>query len=102
MGTLVTIRQQMDEKNHDMVNMFIQQIGAVITPLMENTNNVCAALAQQMVLLNQALGIQGTGNNNQEHQQEAEVEMPANQADGQGQQNNHDQPNLNGQNGNRD
>ena len=52
----------MDESNHEMVHMFTQQMGAVITPIMEMTNNTCNALARQMARLNQAIGIDDTTN----------------------------------------
>ena len=61
-NSLASFRQQMDESNHEMVHMFTQQMGAVITPIMEMTNNTCNALARQMARLNQAIGIDDTAN----------------------------------------
>lgn len=85
-GSLAVLLQQMDDSNHDMVNMFTQQMGTVMTPLMQNTNDVCTVLAQQMVLLNQALGVYTPPNNQPEAHPQPVV--AANQARGQ-------KPNLN-------
>jgi hypothetical protein len=41
-------RQQMDESNHEMVNLLKQQIGTVFNPLMQTTNQGYQALAAQM------------------------------------------------------
>ena len=35
-NSLVSMRQQMDESNHGMVNMLTQQIGIVFHPLIQN------------------------------------------------------------------
>ena len=45
---LNSLRQQMDESNHDMVNMLTQQIGTVFNPLIQNTNQSYQLLANQM------------------------------------------------------
>ncbi|KAK2456809.1 hypothetical protein QL285_004146 [Trifolium repens] len=45
---LNALRKQMDESNHDMVNMLIQQIGIVFNPLIQNTNQSYQLLANQM------------------------------------------------------
>ena len=45
---LAAMRQQMDDSNHDMVNMLTQQIGTVFNPLIQNTNQSYQLLANQM------------------------------------------------------
>ncbi|KAK2456608.1 hypothetical protein QL285_003958 [Trifolium repens] len=47
-AALNALRQQMDESNHDMVNMLTQQIGTVFNPLIQNTNQSYQLLANQM------------------------------------------------------
>ncbi|KAK2449663.1 hypothetical protein QL285_008835 [Trifolium repens] len=47
-NALNALRQQMDESNHDMVNMLTQQIGTVFNPLIQNTNQSYQLLANQM------------------------------------------------------
>ncbi|KAK2422828.1 hypothetical protein QL285_033329 [Trifolium repens] len=47
-NALNALRQQMDESNHDMVNMLTQQIGIVFNPLIQNTNQSYQLLANQM------------------------------------------------------
>jgi len=42
------LRQQMDESNHEMVNMLTQQIGTVFNPLIWDTNRSYQALITQM------------------------------------------------------
>jgi len=42
------LRQQMDENNHEMVNLLTQQIGTVFNPLIRDTNRSYQALATQM------------------------------------------------------
>ena len=37
--SVLSLRQQMDESNHDMVNMLTQQIGTVINPIIQKTND---------------------------------------------------------------
>ncbi|KAK2428173.1 hypothetical protein QL285_026709 [Trifolium repens] len=45
---LAAMRQQMDDSNHDMVNMLTQQIGTVFNPLIQNTNQSYQLLANQI------------------------------------------------------
>lgn len=45
----LAVRQQMDDNNHDMVNMITQQIGTMFNPLIKNTNHNYKQLAHQMV-----------------------------------------------------
>ncbi|KAK2437576.1 hypothetical protein QL285_022449 [Trifolium repens] len=47
-AALNALRQQMDESNHDMVNMLTQQIGTIFNPLIQNTNQSYQLLANQM------------------------------------------------------
>jgi len=42
------LRQQMDESNHEMVNLLTQQIGIVFNPLIRDTNRSYQALTTQM------------------------------------------------------
>jgi hypothetical protein len=45
---MIALRQQMDEANHDMANLVTQQMGAVINPLIRDTNSSYQALSAQM------------------------------------------------------
>ena len=45
---MMLFRQQMDESNHEMVNLLTQQIGTVFNPLIQTTNQGYQALATQM------------------------------------------------------
>ncbi|XP_058771881.1 uncharacterized protein LOC131645223 [Vicia villosa] len=47
-SSMISIRQQMDESNHDMVNALTQQIGTIFTPMVNNTNHSYEMLANQM------------------------------------------------------
>ena len=60
---LATVRQQMDESNHDMVHMITQQMNTVIQPLIESTNNTCNTLARQVGHLTEVLGGEGQQDN---------------------------------------
>jgi hypothetical protein len=46
--SLNSLRKQMDENNHEMVNMLTQQIVTVFNPLIQNTNQSYQALVTQM------------------------------------------------------
>jgi hypothetical protein len=46
--SLMSLRQQMDESDNDMVNMLTQQIGTVFNPLIQNTNQTYHLFATQM------------------------------------------------------
>ncbi|KAK2444904.1 hypothetical protein QL285_015894 [Trifolium repens] len=46
--SVLSLRQQMDESNHDMVNTLTQQLGTVINPLIHNTNDSYQMLTNQM------------------------------------------------------
>ena len=46
--SMMLFRQQMDERNHEMVNLLTQQIGTVFNPLIQTTNQGYQALATQM------------------------------------------------------
>ena len=43
-----SLRQQIDESNHEMVNLLTQQIGTMFNPLIQDTNLSYQALATQM------------------------------------------------------
>jgi hypothetical protein len=43
--SMMLFRQQMDERNHEMVNLLIQQIGTMFNSLIQNTNQGYQALA---------------------------------------------------------
>jgi len=45
---MITLNQQMEESNHEMVNLLTQKIGTVYNPLIQNTNQSYQALATQM------------------------------------------------------
>jgi hypothetical protein len=46
--SILSLRQQMDESNHEMVNTLTQQLGIVINPLIQNTNDSYQMLTNQM------------------------------------------------------
>jgi len=54
------IRQQMDESNHDMVQMLTQQMGAVFNPLIQNTTQTNQVLAAQMTRIADFFGVPQT------------------------------------------
>ncbi|KAJ1422771.1 hypothetical protein SESBI_12817 [Sesbania bispinosa] len=54
--TLNSIRQQMDEINHEMVNMLAQQMTNVVNPLVESTNLNYNVLARQMARIVDVFG----------------------------------------------
>ncbi|PNX54366.1 hypothetical protein L195_g047984 [Trifolium pratense] len=45
---VMSLRQQMDESNHEMVNTLTSQLGTVLNPLINNTNDSYQLLAGQM------------------------------------------------------
>ncbi|PNX54523.1 hypothetical protein L195_g048143, partial [Trifolium pratense] len=47
-ASVFSLRQQMDESNHEMVNLLTQQIGTVFNPLIHNTNDSYQMVACQM------------------------------------------------------
>ncbi|PNX62461.1 hypothetical protein L195_g052995, partial [Trifolium pratense] len=47
-ASVLSLRQQMDESNHEMVNLLTHQIGTVFNPLIQNTNDSYQMLAFQM------------------------------------------------------
>jgi len=47
-ASLSALRQQMEETNHEMVNMVTQQIGTVINPLIQDSNKSYQPLSVQM------------------------------------------------------
>ncbi|XP_058725145.1 uncharacterized protein LOC131596500 [Vicia villosa] len=52
----LSIRQQIDESNHDMVNAITQQIGTIFTPMINNTNHSYEMLAGQMARIAEFFG----------------------------------------------
>jgi len=44
-ASLVALRKQMEDSNHEMVNMLTQQIGTVFNPLIRDTYNSYLALS---------------------------------------------------------
>jgi hypothetical protein len=44
-ASMMALREQMDEANHEMANLVTQQMGAVINPLIRDTNNSYQALS---------------------------------------------------------
>jgi len=46
--SMMLLRQQMDESNHEMVNLLTQQIDTMFNPLIQDTNQSYQALATQM------------------------------------------------------
>lgn len=46
---MLSIRQQMDESNHEMVSMLTHQMCTVFKPLIQNTNQSYQLLVNQMV-----------------------------------------------------
>jgi len=46
--SMMLFRQQMDESNHEMVNLLTQQISMVFNPLIQTTNQDYQALATQI------------------------------------------------------
>jgi len=47
-ASLATLRQQMEDCNHEMVNMLTQQIGTMFNPLTRDTHNSYLALSDEM------------------------------------------------------
>jgi len=47
-ASLMALRQQMEDTNHEMVNMLTQQIGMVFNPLIQQTHNSYQTLTDQM------------------------------------------------------
>jgi len=47
-ASLMALRQQMEDTNHEMVNMLTQQIGTLFNPLIQQTHNSYQTLTHQM------------------------------------------------------
>lgn len=47
-NSMLSIRQQINESNHVMINMLTQQIGMVFNPLIQNNNQSYQLLVNQM------------------------------------------------------
>ncbi|XP_057452397.1 uncharacterized protein LOC130744220 [Lotus japonicus] len=54
------LRQQMDDSNHEMVNMLAQQIGTVFNHFIQNTNESYQQLTRQMGRIADAFGVPRT------------------------------------------
>ncbi|MCH84687.1 myb-related transcription factor, partial [Trifolium medium] len=62
--TLQSLRQQMDDSNHEMVNMMTQQMATIFNPVVENSKAAYQALATQMGRIAEILGVPDAGTNN--------------------------------------
>ncbi|KEH41558.1 hypothetical protein MTR_1g052285 [Medicago truncatula] len=86
-ASLSALRQQMEETNHEMVNLVTQHVGTVINPLIGDTNNSYQPLSLQMERIANFLGaplvrvIPATQNANA-RQRENHVEEQVNQVPG--------------------
>lgn len=47
----------MDNSNHNMVNMLIQQIGTIFNPLMQNSNHIYQQLEHKMGQIDDFFGV---------------------------------------------
>jgi len=47
-SSLLALRKQMEESNHEMLNLLTQHISTMFNPLIEDTNNSYQALSTQM------------------------------------------------------
>jgi len=61
-NSLAALRQQMEESNHEMVNMVTQQIDTVINPLIRETNTSYQMLSAQMERIANYFGVPPTRN----------------------------------------
>jgi len=55
-ASVVALRQQMEDSNHERVNMVTQQIGTIINPLIRDTNNSYQAMSTQMERISNFFG----------------------------------------------
>jgi len=77
-ASLVALRQQMEDSNHEMVNQVTQQIGTIINPLIRDTNNSYQALFAQMERIANFFGAPPTRNVPVPQNQNARaIEIPA-------------------------
>lgn len=44
----MSMRQKMNDSNHEMINILTQHIGMVFNPLIQNANQSCELLCNQM------------------------------------------------------
>jgi len=83
-ASLVALRQQMEDNNHEMVNQVTQQIGTIINLLIRDTNNSYQALSAQMERIANFFGAPPARNIPVPQNQDArEIETPAERADNQ-------------------
>jgi len=83
-ASLVALRQQMEDSNHEMVNQVTQQIGMIINLLIRDTNNSYQALSAQMERIANFFGTPPAQNIPVPQNQDVrEIETPAERADNQ-------------------
>jgi len=83
-ASLVALRQQMEDINHEMVNQLTQQIGTIINPLIRDTNNSYQALAAQMERIANFFGAPPTRNTQvPQNKNTRATEIPEERPDGQ-------------------
>jgi len=83
-ASLVALRQQMEDSNHEMANQVTQQIGTIINPLIRDTNNSYQALSAQMEQIANFFGAPPARNILVPQNQDArEIEIPAEREDNQ-------------------
>ncbi|MED6135604.1 hypothetical protein PIB30_048060 [Stylosanthes scabra] len=63
-GSLATIRQQMDESHHDLVNMLTHQMITVLNPILENTNTRIEQLNKQVNRIANVVDLEENNANN--------------------------------------
>jgi len=68
-ASIMALRQQMDDTNHEMVNMLTQQIGTVFNPLIQQTHNSYQTLIDQMGRIVDFFGAPPTQNRPMPHNQ---------------------------------
>jgi len=73
---LAALRQQMEESNHEMVNMVTQQIGTIINPLIRETNTSYQMLSAQMERIANYFGAPLTRNTPVSQETNTLIEIP--------------------------
>ena len=51
------LRQQMDERNHDMVQMLAQTLSTVLNPLIQKTTHLNQQMTAQMTRMDEFFGV---------------------------------------------
>jgi len=75
-NSLAALRQQMEESNHEMVNMVIQHIGKVINPLIRDTNTSYERLSAQIERIANYFGAPPTRNVPGSQETNTSIEVP--------------------------